>query len=205
MITKIQSSSNASPAFGALKIKPVVLGDKAQKVLNGASDFSSVHQRLALGLFALGIQPLIDLRNKDVDDDTKKVSAVRSAAKAIIGTATGIVVRGGCMKLAELKYAQKDAAGKIIKEGKKIKIDPAKVQKAFGEGFGALKLDEKTLSNAVKRVPSVVGTIAALGVMIFTNFLIDAPLTNKTMDKINELMEKYFAKKKQESQGEVNG
>ncbi len=211
MITRVQSNNNKALNFGALKMKPVELGQGAQTLLSKAENFSSVHQRLALGGFAFLIQPLIDIKNKDVDEDTRKVSAIRSAAKAIIGTVSGIVVRGGCMKLAEYKYAQKDAAGKIIKEGGKIKIDPLKVQKSFGEGFEALKLDNKALSDAIKRVPSVIGTIAALGVMIFTNFLIDAPLTNITMEKINKFMESRTqgksteTSKPQGSEGVQNG
>lgn len=210
MITRIQSNNNKTTNFCALKSNPIKLGQGAQNILAKAGDFSSVHQRLAIGASALLIQPFIDLKNKEVDKDTKKVSAARSAAKAIIGTATGLVVRSSCMKLAELKYAQKDAAGNIIKEAGKIKIDPQKVKRSFGEGFEALKLDEKALSDAIKRVPSVVGTIAALGVMVLTNFLIDAPLTNLTMEKIDKFMEKRLNSKKttdktQESAGEQNG
>lgn len=203
MITRIQSNNNKTVNFCALKPSSIQLGKGAQALLTKANDFSSVHQRLAIGASALLMQPIIDMHNKDVDKDTKKVSAIRSAAKAIIGTATGLVVRSGCMKFAELKYAQKDAAGNIVKEAGQIKIDPAKVQKSFGEGFEALKLDDKALSDAIKRVPSVVGTIVALGVMIFTNFLLDAPLTNITMEKIDEFMDKRL--KEKESAGEQNG
>lgn len=196
MITKIQSTNNTI-SFRALK--PIVLGEKAQKFLSKTSDFSSVHQRIAIGTFAFLIQPLIDLNNKDVDKDTSKVSAVRSASKAVVGTATGIVIRGGCMKLAERKFAKKDAAGNILREAGKAIIDPEKVKKIFGKGFDSLNLDQKALNNAFNRVPLVVGTLAALGIMVATNFLIDAPLTCKLTEKLSNIV------KGKQSGGNKNG
>lgn len=197
MITRIQSN-NTAPSFGALNPSKGV-----EKFLTKAADFTSVHQRLALGLTALAIQPTIDLRNKDVDEDTRKVSAVRSAAKALIGTTTGIIVRATTIMLSASIFAKRDGAGKIIKElkanGKKgsYVIDPQKVKRICAQGF------EKLDADAIKRIPSVVGTIAALGIMIFSNFIIDAPLTNLAMDKINKFMEKYFAKKQDNKAREV--
>lgn len=194
MITRVQSN-NKSVTFGSLNASK-----GAQKLLTKAADFTSVQQRIALGVSALAFQPLIDLRNKDVDEDTRKVSAVRSAAKAIIGTTTGVIVRGGTILLGAMLFAKRDAAGKIIKEvaqnGKKSSyvLDPDKIKKICGDGFK--NLDE----DAIKRIPSVVGTIAALGVMLFSNFLVDAPLTNAVMGKINEVMDKHFSKKRAESQ-----
>ncbi len=200
MITRVQSNNN-KVNFGALKLKPIELGKNAQTALGKINDFSSIHQRLAIGTFGLVIQPMIDIHNKEVDEETRKTSAVRSAAKAIIGTATGIVVRGACMKASELKFAKRDALGKIVKENGKLVLDEQKIKNTFKEGFEHLNLDEKTLSDSVKRVPSVIGTIAALGVMIITNFVVDAPLTNITMEKINKFMEEHFARKKQSKGG----
>ena len=82
------------------------------------------------------------------------------------------------------------------------------MQKNFKQGFDALKLNDEALRDAVKLVPSVVGTIAALGVMVFTNFLIDAPVTNKIMEKINKYLESREKgsnnQSVQESAGEKN-
>ena len=52
MITRVQSNNNKTLNFGALKMKPVELGQGAQTLLSKAENFSSVHQRLALGGFA---------------------------------------------------------------------------------------------------------------------------------------------------------
>lgn len=177
MIRKVESNNNAV-SFGAVKLKP--LGIKAQNILKSADNFSSIHQKLILGTFGLIVQPAIDLRNKEVDKDTRKVSALRSAAKAIIGTATGLVVRGLTIKGAKLAFSKKGTGGKVL--------DEQKIYNTFKKGFDSLKLEPDKLSDAIKRTPSVVGTLAALGVMIFTNFLVDAPLTNKTMEQLDKLM-----------------
>ena len=195
MITRIQGNNN-KVNFGALR-----LNKGAQNFLTKADNFSSVHQRLALGTFGLIVQPAIDLRNKEVDKDTRRVSALRSAAKAIIGTATGIVVRGGCIKAAELKFAKRNSNGAILRHAKKAILDEDKIYNTFKKGFDSLNLDPKQLKEAINRVPSVIGTMAALAVMIATNFLVDAPLTNKTMEKLEEIEAK---KQQKESEGAKN-
>lgn len=188
MISKIQSNNN-TVNFRALK--PIELGKTAQNILSGANNLSSVHQRIAIGTSAFLLQPLIDLRNKEVDKDTREVSAVRSAAKAVVGTATGIIIRDLCMKFAEFKYAKKDAMGNIMREAGEIIIDPEKVKQSFGKGFDALNLNPKELADAVKRVPAVVGTLAALLIMVVTNFVVDAPLTNKLSESLEKIALKF--------------
>lgn len=195
MITRVQQSITTQN-FGAAK--PVELGKRAQQVLNKASVMSSVGQRLSLGAVAFIAQPLIDLSNKEVDGETKKAAAARSAGKALVGTATGIVVRGACIKAAESKYAVRDEMGKIVKNRfGKIKIDPEKVKKVYKD------IDSES---ALKIAPSVIGTIAALGVMLISNFVIDAPLTNFVSNKIDDFMHKKQPKKPQNDKaGGING
>lgn len=198
MITRVESNNNKI-SFCALK--PPALGNKAQKMLTKVENFSSVQQRLAIGGTALLIQPVIDLNNKEVDKDTRWVSAIRSAAKAIVGTATGILVRGACMKATELKLAKRDMTGKIIKEAGNVVVDPNKIRKLLGNSFDSLNLSPKELSDALNRVPSVIGTLVALGVMIITNFALDAPLTNKSAEFVEKIANKY----KNKSGGTQNG
>ena len=175
MINGVKNSVN----FTSSPKKALELGRGAQNVLKKVSGFSSVQQKLALGTCAFLIQPVIDLNNKDIDKNTRELSAVRSASKAVIGTATGIVIRSYCIKFAEKAMAKKDEAGKVLRDTLgKVEIDPKKVVKIFG------KMDEK----AVQNVPPVLGTFMALGIMMFTNFLIDAPLTNFAMNKISKFM-----------------
>ena len=198
MITRLESNNNK---INFRAVKPITIGNKAQSMLTKIENFSSVQQRLAIGGTALLIQPVIDLSNKEVDKDTRWVSAIRSGAKAIVGTATGILVRGACMKATELKLAKRDATGKVIKEAGKITVDPNKINKLLGNSFDSLKLSPKELSDAINRVPSVIGTLVALGAMIITNFALDAPLTNKSA----ELVEKFANEHSKKSGGTQNG
>ena len=50
-------------------------------------------QRILIGATGLAIQPFIDLNNKNVDKETRKTSAWRTAAKIIAGTIVGVAVR----------------------------------------------------------------------------------------------------------------
>ena len=198
MITKVKSTNNIQNFSG------IKLGNKAQKALAKVSDFSSIQQRIAIGSSALIFQPIIDFNNKNVDKETRKVSALRSASKAVIGTLTGLLVRGVCMKAVEHSFAKKDSAQKIIRESGKIVLDEAKIYNTFKKGFESLgNVDPSELSKALKRVPSIIGTIIALGIMIITNFVLDAPLTNKTLELLEKTLEKHA--KNKETGGSTNG
>ncbi len=183
-VTKVNNYSGV-PKFSGLR---------AARILSKASTINSWQQRLALGVAAMAIQPAIDLRNKQVDEETRKVSANRSFAKALVGMATGIAVRGGCMKAVEIGL-QKDRAtnylAKITAENNtKEAIDKAK---NFIKNKGG-----------AKQYASIIGTIVALGVMLFTNFLVDAPLTNKLTDKLNKkLNNKNEEQKPKEAQTNI--
>jgi len=133
------------------------------------------NNRLILGATAIIMQPLIDLYNKNVDEKTRKVSVARTLAKIIAGTTTGYFIRYACLK--GIEYMTKEPiinnSGKIIN----------KLQSAiFPKGV-------KVTIDGLKHYKNAIGTIAGLGVMLFTNFLIDAPLTklltNKFMKKLD--------------------
>ncbi len=144
-----------------------------EKLINGikwvGQHVSSPQQRLILGATALMSQPFIDLYNRKVDEETRKVSALRTIAKIIAGTTTGYFVRYGC-NLAVEKFINAPIKGQ---KAWKSLLYPQKIVKATEEGLRQYKLS--------------IGAILALGVMLFTNFLIDAPLTkyltNKFIDK----------------------
>lgn len=121
---------------------------------------SSPEQRLILGVTALASQPFIDGHNKRVDKETRKVSVARTVAKIIAGTLTGVLIRRGCIKGI-------DCMSKIAKEGEVL----PKWKQFFTPAVKNLDID------AFKQYKNALGTITALVVMLFTNFLIDAPLT----------------------------
>lgn len=134
---------------------------------------SSPQNRLILGVSALMSQPFIDLSNKKVDEETRKVSAARTVAKIIAGTLTGVAIRSGCIH----------AIDSFTKQPEEITPDMKfkKLRTLFTPSEGILK--------DLNQYKKSFGTIFSLFVMVITNFLIDAPLTkfltNKFLDKIN--------------------
>ena len=156
--------------------KLTVKGEKANKAISWIGEqISSPENRLILGVSALMSQPFIDLYNKKVDEDTRKVSAARTVAKIIAGTLTGVLIRSGCIHAIDAftKYPSQ------ITPDMKFK----KLRSLFAPSEGLL--------NDLSYYKKSLGTIISLFVMVFTNFLIDAPLTkfltNKFVDKINEM------------------
>lgn len=149
---KVDNSVNYKPSFtGGIH----TIGPKATNALIRIGKTSSVGQRAAQGAAALCISTLIDRFNPWTDEHTRQTSAKRTAAKAIACAATGIVIRGGCIK----------AAQKVLVNMKKL---PACIKDVDYAG-------------------KFMGTVLALGVMLFTNFLIDVPLTNKLADLFGKI------------------
>ena len=137
---------------------------------------SSPQNRLILGATALMSQPFIDLHNRKVDEDTRKVSAARTVAKILAGTTTGFLVRYGCIKAIDYCSMLPEQISETTRFHK---------LKTFFTPEAALTGALKNLGHYKKAL----GTIISLLVMTFTNFAIDAPLTkyltNKFIDKKN--------------------
>lgn len=138
---------------------------KDGKILNGikwaGEHISSHHNRAILGATALMSQPFIDLHNRNVDEETRKVSAARTVAKIIAGTSTGYFVRYYSIKLAEALTKTKN-----IKKVSDTFLIPPKFKNPL----------VKTIKG-IKHYRYALGTFISIGVMMFTNFAIDAPLT----------------------------
>lgn len=171
---------------GIVNIVPEVTisNEKTLKGLKWVGEkVSSPENRLILGVTALMSQPFIDLNNKKVDEDTRKVSAARTVAKIIAGTTTGVLIRSGCIHAI-------DAFTKLPTE-----ITPdmkfKKLRTLFTPSAGILK--------DLNQYKKSLGTILSLGVMVVTNFLLDAPLTkfltNKFVDRINSKKEQVLQNK----------
>ena len=151
-------------------------GFNTEKIFSKAANMNSLQQRIALGVSAMTIQPAIDMLNKNVDPSTREVSAKRSLAKGFVGMTTGIIIRGACMKGVELTLSKDKMADKLAKI-----ITPEKTEEALLKTKNYIKNQ-----GGAKQYASVIGTIAALGVMLFTNFLVDAPLTNLLTNKLSK-------------------
>lgn len=171
---------------GIVNIVPemTISNEKTLKGLKWVGEkVSSPENRLILGVTALMSQPFIDLNNKKVDEDTRKVSAARTVAKIIAGTTTGVLIRSGCIHAI-------DAFTKLPTE-----ITPdmkfKKLMTLFTPSAGILK--------DLNQYKKSLGTILSLGVMVVTNFLLDAPLTkfltNKFVDRINSKKEQVLQNK----------
>ena len=171
---------------GIVNIVPemTISNEKTLKGLKWVGEkVSSPENRLILGVTALMSQPFIDLNNKKVGEDTRKVSAARTVAKIIAGTTTGVLIRSGCIHAI-------DAFTKLPTE-----ITPdmkfKKLRTLFTPSAGILK--------DLNQYKKSLGTILSLGVMVVTNFLLDAPLTkfltNKFVDRINSKKEQVLQNK----------
>ena len=133
------------------------------RVINGIKStgekISSAEQRLILGASALMSQPFIDANNKNVDEKTRKVSVARTIAKIVAGTFTGYFIRKGCIKGIK---ALSQVPGPNVPKWKTV--------------FTPKNVKDNT-TDAFLQYRNAMGTVVALVVMMFTNFIIDAPLT----------------------------
>lgn len=192
---KLQNGARAlnNPSFGADSEKPwffreldkienrvvnlfssdmTIKGERAVNCYKWVGkNITSPQNRLIMGLTALATQPWIDLYNKDVDKQTRKVSCARTAAKIIAGTITGVAVRYGTIGLIK-QMAKVSVNGETLKSIQKIFTPSAvDVNKLKNE---ATKLVEQDRLN---QYCNTVGTLLGLVVMLYTNFAWDIPLT----------------------------
>lgn len=126
--------------------------------------------RAIMGGAAILTQPAIDYYNHRVDDETRTVSRNRTIAKIVAGTLVGIMVRGlvhkGVIKMTDING--------ITKQSKLL------LPKDFIEKMK----DNETL---LKNYRSAISTCSAIGIMsLFTNILLDAPLTMYFTNKLNK-------------------
>ncbi len=153
----------ALDAVGSREKLPTISNPKTVKCIDWiGKNLSSAENRLILGASALLSQPFIDASNKDVDAKTRRYSICRTVAKIIAGTLTGFTIRKLCIKSI-------DAFTKLPSE---IKPDMK-----FKNLRKLLTPTIKFSAEELAQYKNTLGTILALGIMVFTNFLIDAPLT----------------------------
>ena len=160
---KNKASQFALDCLGGRNRTFTVSSDKAVDTYTWiGKNLSSAENRLILGASALMSQPFIDAANKDVDDETRRYSVCRTIAKIIAGTLTGYSIRKLCIKSI-------DAFTKLPTE-----ITP---DMRFKKLRSCLLPTIKATAEELAQYKNALGTLMALGVMMFTNFLIDAPLT----------------------------
>lgn len=171
-INNASNINNTPSSFGRGEPKLwTINSDKVKNAFQKMGNFSTPQNRLFMGASALALQPMIDWNNKDVDEKTRQVSVARTIAKIGIGTVTGIVVRQQCINLMKkFTYTLNDIE-KLPKEK-----EAPKLAKLFIPNHISEELFQKA-ERLMKKHRNALGSIMALGVMLFTNFLVDAPLT----------------------------
>lgn len=152
--------------FKSLPNKDIVNAEKFNKI--GHALASPHWNRLALGCAAICSQPMWDYFNPKVDNDTAKASAIRTGSKIVVCTSVGFTIRGLAHKIV------KKLANGTPEEGSTL-LTPKEILSETNIAVRNSKL--KLHRNAFS-------TLLALSVMMFTNFLIDAPLTTLVANKI---------------------
>ncbi len=159
----------------------VVQKDKVlNKVAYIGRKWTSPQQRLIMGATAIFMQPYIDWKNKKVDEKTRKVSVARTCAKVIAGTATGFALR----------YAFIKGIKALSRPLSEVPKDAKPLAKKMMTLLTPKNLDEKDL-DALQQYRNAMGTIWSLVAMVFTNFLIDAPLTKFLTNKFIAYQQKH--------------
>lgn len=143
------------------------------KEIKRLGNLSTPAHRFFLGATALATQPIIDLNNKNVDEETRIVSTARTMAKIIAGTVVGVAVRAGCIET--MKFFTDPKAGSSAKKWKTA-LFPNHLDK---NTLNMLKKSEDALGKHRKAL----GSIIALFAMLITNFAIDLPLTKYLTNK----------------------
>lgn len=179
----ISIDAQNSISYGA---KPIKISNK--KVANGiywlGENCTSAKQKLITGGTGLMIQPFIDINNKDVDEKTRKTSCAKTISRAIIGTTTGVLIREACIKVlgafTKTKAIVKEEVKKAAKkQGTKVKPLNKDIDlKAWQQCLLPESMKNSRNIAEIKKYRGALGTFAALGIMLFTNFLIDAPVTS---------------------------
>ena len=174
------------------------VADKIGKYIN------SPEQRLIQGATALFMQPVIDYFNHSADDETRAVSVARTIGKIIAGTCVGVAVRYGAIYCAKnfARYSVTKIENNFVKSVApmrkrdifmpKITYDnPSKTPKEFA----------RMHNNYVKTM----GTILATFAMVFTNFLIDAPITKAITKWLTPVFRNKISKEKKPEVKETDG
>lgn len=144
--------------------------DKLNKIDNYIS--KPMQNRAIMGATALITQPFIDYSNPKVDKQTRRISFFNRCAVILAGTSVGMfLVRGPVYKAVE-KMTNLKGDSKLSKA-----LLPKKYLKEISENEKFLKNYRSSLAMGI-----------SLGLMLFTNFLCDAPATIF----LTNLFQEYF-------------
>ena len=186
----INKAQNATSFQGGAPKLYTVKNEKLQKYFEKAGTLSTPANRFLIGATALSIQPWMDFNNKDVDEETRKMSALRTVAKIVVGTTTGILVRVGCIELMKKFTRTMEELEKTGKKATKWNTLLVPTHITYEKFSGAERL--------LKKHRNALGSFAAIAVMLLT----DAPLTKLLTNVMNSKRKSIEQKKAMEK--EVN-
>lgn len=173
----------------------IVINNKSRLFISNVIGryINSPEQRLIQGLTALGLQPVIDYYNHSADDETRAVSVARTIGKIVAGTGVGVLVRYGAIYSAKKfsAYAVKELENGFIKKvGPLRKRDIFMPSINYEEANKTPKEFERMYDNYIKTM----GTLLASFAMVFTNFLLDVPITRFVTKKLTPVVRKKIDK-----------
>lgn len=187
-VRKNVQHASSEPSFGA-KVIELKDGGKAFNLFSRVgNDLNSAHQRLISGITAFFTQPFFDLSNKKVDEETRVVSCARTIGKIIAGMTTGVLIRWVCINGMK-SFTKNETTEAELAERAKANGKPFTPRTSFKKRQQLLlpKNLEKASFADIKKYRGAAGTFAAVGIMIFTNFLVDTPLTMYLTNKFTKL------------------
>ena len=120
--------------------------------------------RAIMGATAILTQPLIDYYNPKVDRDTAEVSTCRTIGKILAGTTVGCMVRSAC-------YYGVRAMTKVNPNAptwRTLLMPPDIIVQHLNAHH----------ADWIKNYNSLLATLIGMGIMLFTNVMLDVPLTN---------------------------
>lgn len=155
----------------------IIINNKAEKFVSEfvGKHINSPEQRLIQGATALAMQPFIDFKNRAADEDTRAVSVARTIGKIVAGTLAGVTIRYAAIGIARgfSKYTLTEGAKYLTEIKRKTKYD------ILLPKFDCSKqqIEKVDFIEKYNKTIKTIGTFIATIAMVFTNFLIDAPLT----------------------------
>ncbi len=193
--------------FNKFKIHEFDDKQSGGKVIKWFNDnISSPENRLILGTTALATQPFFDLYNKEVDEKTRNISCARTVAKIIAGTLTGVAIRAGYIYLTKNFSAVGRLDTKtLINVGRAGQIKTKEVIITKAKQFFTPSQAKVNNSHEYNQYQNTIGTGLAIVTMVFTNFIIDAPLTKFLTTRILKKIETPENKTSPKPKEVVNG
>lgn len=201
-ITQQQNRQSFNGSFKDSAANFLTKHPKAPAFIAGLAGSSVIAQKVVMSgseatigpAMDIGVGKLITKFTDEKDDRTNqssKVQAVRTFAQSVGGTITGVIIRGACIAastavLAGLGTKAGSKIGQLVSEG----LKPEQNLYKYKEKMSAWG---KSLGGAI-----------AIGVMMFTNFIIDAPFINwinkKALDFVDGLENKKQENKAEEKE-----